>query len=105
MPTLSEWEKQYRKPNVSGQEARASQLPHHSGDGYAWGGGAVVTIGERAIVIGEGDGAFEIAREIARRWNHIANVCDHDFASAVMLPEGGAQATCKACGFVAKSNL
>lgn len=69
MQTLAEWEEQYRKPNVSEQEAHASCLPYHTGDGYGFGGGAVVTIGERSIVVGEGEGSLELAREIARRWN------------------------------------
>ena len=69
MKTLAEWEEQYKKGNLSEQEARASQLPYQSGDGYSYGGAAVVTIGERSIMVGEGDGAFEFAREIARRWN------------------------------------
>jgi hypothetical protein len=69
MATLAEWEKQYRKGNLSEQEAHASRLPWQSGDGYAYGGGAVVTIGEFSILVGEGDGMFELAQEIARRWN------------------------------------
>ena len=69
MQTLAEWEEQFHKPNISEQEARASTLPYQSGDGYSYGGAAVVTIGDRAIMVGEGDGAFQIACEIARRWN------------------------------------
>lgn len=67
--TLAEWEDRHKKPNLSEMEANAAQLPYHSGDGYSWGGGAILTIGGRAIVIGEGDGSYEFAREIARRWN------------------------------------
>lgn len=69
MQTLAEWEDQYKKPNVSEQEAHAASLPYHTGDGYAYGGAAVVVISERAIMVGEGDGSLELAREIARRWN------------------------------------
>lgn len=49
--------------------ASASQLPWHSGDGYSFGGAALVTIGDRSIMIGEGDGSFQLAKELARRWN------------------------------------
>lgn len=69
MHTLAEWEEAHKKENISEMEARAACLPFGSGDGYSYGGGAIVTIGERAIVIGEVDGGIELAREIARRWN------------------------------------
>lgn len=69
MQTLAEWEKQYNKGNRSELEARASWLPYHTGDGYSYGGGAIVSIGDRAIMVGEGDGSYELACEIARRWN------------------------------------
>jgi uncharacterized protein (UPF0548 family) len=69
MQTLAEWETQHQKPNISEQEAREARLPHQSGDDYSFGGAAIVTIGDRAIMVGEGDGSFELAREIARRWN------------------------------------
>lgn len=67
--TLAEWEDEYHKPNLSEQEARASVLPYQSGDGYSFGGAAIVTIDAKAIMVGEGDGSFELAKEIARRWN------------------------------------
>ena len=51
------------------EDARASKLPEHSGDGYGWGGGAVVTIGQISIMLGEGVYAHQLAEEIARRWN------------------------------------
>lgn len=51
------------------EEARVSALPEHSGDGYGWGGGAIVTIGQRSIMLGEGREAHALAEEIARRWN------------------------------------
>lgn len=50
-------------------KAIPSGLPAHSGDGYGYGGGAVVVIGQFTIVIGEGDGAHALARELADRWN------------------------------------
>lgn len=49
--------------------AHTSKLPEHSGDGYGWGGGAVVTIGQHSIMLGEGMQAHLLADEIARRWN------------------------------------
>lgn len=67
--TLAEWEKRYRKPRMSAELAHASRLPFQSGDGYSFGGAAVVTIGPMSILVGEGDGSFELAAEIARRWN------------------------------------
>jgi len=41
----------------------------HSGDGYGYGGGAIVTIGDRSIQFGEGREAWQLAIEVARRWN------------------------------------
>ena len=67
--TLAEWEEQYKKPNVSEMEAFASRLPWQDGDGYSFGGAAIVTINDRSILVGNGDGSFELACEIARRWN------------------------------------
>ena len=67
--TLFEWEELYHKPKVSLEKARASRLPAGSGEGCYFGGGAVLTIGVQSFLIGEGDGAFELAQEIARRWN------------------------------------
>ncbi len=51
------------------KKATASQLPWRDGDGYSWGGEAVLTIGDRSILIGAGKEAFELAKEIAKRWN------------------------------------
>ena len=50
-------------------EARVSKLPEHSGDGYGWGGGAIVTIGSVSIMLGDGPDAHQLAAEISRRWN------------------------------------
>ena len=49
--------------------AQSSKLPEHSADGYGWGGGAVLTIGTKSILLGEGKDAHALAAEIARRWN------------------------------------
>lgn len=52
-------------------EARAtvSRLPVGSGDGYGYGGGVVLTIGDRSIFIGETNYSVEFANEVAKRWN------------------------------------
>ncbi len=50
-------------------KARASQLPYRDGDGYSWGGEAILTIGTRSILIGAGKEALALAQEIERRWN------------------------------------
>lgn len=49
--------------------AQASQLPYRDGEGYSWGGEAVLTIGARSIMIGAGKEALALAHEIERRWN------------------------------------
>lgn len=56
-------------------KAIVSHLPVHSGDGYGYGGGAIVTIDGVSIPIGEGSKAHEIAEEIAERWNAKPTVC------------------------------
>lgn len=67
---LFEWElSKLKEYGLDTAQAQVAQLPSHSGDGYCFGGGAVVVIGGRAIPIGEGDGALAFAKEIARRWN------------------------------------
>lgn len=50
-------------------KAHAAQLPWRDGDGYSWGGEAILTIGGRAIMIGAGKESLALAQEIARRWN------------------------------------
>lgn len=49
--------------------AIASQLPWREGDGYAYGGEAILTIGVKSIMIGPGKDSFTLAQEIAKRWN------------------------------------
>lgn len=51
------------------ERAIKSSLPSYSGDGYGYGGGAVVTIGNASLLFGEGAFAHEFAEEVARRWN------------------------------------
>lgn len=60
------------------EEARVSYLPCHSGDGYGYGGGAVLTIGEMAIPMGEGFVAGKIAEEMAARWNESRRALEGD---------------------------
>lgn len=50
-------------------EARVATLPTHDGDGYSYGGGVLLIIGDCAIPLGARGDAEELAREIARRWN------------------------------------
>lgn len=66
----ADWEAEKLKAHgLDTAPAKAAMLPYHSGDGYSFGGGAILTIGEFAIPIGEADGSFALAKEIARRWN------------------------------------
>lgn len=50
-------------------EATYSELPSLSGDGYGYGGSAVVTIGGVSVLLGENVQAHELAKEMVRRWN------------------------------------
>lgn len=54
---------------LSDQRAQVSHLPLRDGDGYSWGGEAILSIGNKAIMLGAGKDGFELAQEIARRWN------------------------------------
>lgn len=49
--------------------ARVAQLPYRNGDGYSWYGEVILTIGERAIMLGAGREEMEFARELALAWN------------------------------------
>lgn len=49
--------------------AHVSQLPWRDGDGYSWGGEAILSIGNLAIMIGSGKDALALANEMANRWN------------------------------------
>jgi hypothetical protein len=62
--------------------AKVSELPSHSGDGYCFGGGVILTIGERSFFIGENYNRrdFALAQEIARRWNSALKGGDDDRA-------------------------
>jgi len=55
--------------NFDNDKAVVSHLPGFSGDGYGYGGGTVLTIGSRSLLLGEGEAANELAWEIANRWN------------------------------------
>lgn len=52
--------------------ASVSHAPIFSGDGYGYGGGAVLVIGCFAIQLGEHPFATKLAMEIAKRWNDYA---------------------------------
>lgn len=75
--------------------AGASRAPIRSGANGQYGGDWYVSMGGIALCTGT-DGEY-LAKEIARRWNHIANVCEHNW-KAVMSPSGGHDATCNVCG-------
>lgn len=49
--------------------AIVSYLPHGSGDGYGYGGGAIVSYEGHALVIGEGHNSSKLAEHIARALN------------------------------------
>jgi hypothetical protein len=61
------------------------------------GGAYYVCINGLAMGTGYDMHAKELADEIARRWNHVANVCEHDW-KAFKSPSGGHDATCDKCG-------
>lgn len=61
------------------------------------GGAYYVCINGLAMGTGYDFQAKELADEIARRWNHVANVCDHSW-DAALAPVGGYTAVCKKCG-------
>lgn len=53
-------------------EARVAILPVYDGDGYSYGGGVLLIIGEHAIPLGGSvmdPSPRSLAQEIARRWN------------------------------------
>lgn len=50
-------------------KAYVSQMPWRDGDGYSYGGEVILNIGDKALLIGSGRDARELADEIARRWN------------------------------------
>lgn len=49
--------------------ARVSFLPEHTGDGYGYGGGTILTIGKRSILFGDEKDTKLLAQEIADAWN------------------------------------
>ncbi|MFC6487323.1 hypothetical protein [Nitratireductor sp. GCM10026969] len=51
------------------EEAVVTTLPAFSGDGYGYGGGTILSIGDRSIQFGEDYEAHKLAEEVARRWN------------------------------------
>lgn len=56
------------------ETAKVVYQPSRSGDGYSYGGGTFVVIGEIAIFIGETGHYVEVlAQEIVRRWNRVGS--------------------------------
>lgn len=51
--------------------ATVAHLPFKDGDGYSYGGHAILVIGAQALDLGAGREATTLAVEIARRWNAV----------------------------------
>ncbi|AZV00234.1 hypothetical protein [Paracoccus kondratievae] len=49
--------------------ARVSRLPYRNGDGYSFGGEIILTIGDRAIMLGARSEEMAFAQELALAWN------------------------------------
>ena len=60
--------------------ATASFIPSKSGDGYSFGGGALVTINGRSIFIGEDREAFKLSEKIAAAINNEARLTELEAA-------------------------
>ena len=58
-----------KRSDLSEASAVLSFLPAFSGDGYGYGGSAIVTIGDRSFLFGEDYDSRELAKEIVSRWN------------------------------------
>jgi hypothetical protein len=61
------------------RKAKVVYLPIHSGDGYGYGNGVVLTVGEFGFPFGESPKAAEVAREIERLWNSYGEGRDSGF--------------------------
>jgi len=55
--------------NSTHTPAVVSSLPSFSGDGYSYGGGALVTFGDVTVQFGAGRQALALATEVAKRWD------------------------------------
>ena len=62
----------YTKKDWLDTKAIVSHLPCGSGDGYEYGGGEVLTIGDASVLFGERND--KLCVEVARRWNDEANL-------------------------------
>jgi len=74
------------------EPARVSFTPVRSGDGYSFGGAAIVTIGPFALELGEHPQAQHLAKKIADRWNRGDDVTIDlaaSLAAAISLLERG----------------
>jgi hypothetical protein len=49
--------------------ATVSRFPFRDGDGYSYGGEVIVNIDGISLIIGTGNHAEALAKEIAARWN------------------------------------
>lgn len=49
--------------------ANVAYLPAYSGDGYGYGGGCILVIGQLAFQFGEQPERARIAEQLARLWN------------------------------------
>ena len=58
-----------QKAHLGEEAAKVCHLPSQSGDGYAYGGGCILTVGPYAFVVGEGNVATALAELLADRWN------------------------------------
>lgn len=82
--------------------ATVVRSPVHHGREAAWGGDWFVSVDGHALNCGA-DGE-RLASELARRWNHVANVCEHKFGNGIARPEGGYSAVCQKCGLVGSTD-
>lgn len=80
---------------------RAEVRKNESGE---YGGAYYVAINGLALGVGYDFHAKELADEIARRWNHVANVCEHKWGDGIRHPEGGASVVCQKCGLVGRAD-
>lgn len=50
-------------------QATVSRLPWRNGDGYSYGGEVILTVGERAFLVGASREDEAFARDMASAWN------------------------------------
>ena len=57
------------KSGLDKAKATVSRLPFRCGDGYSYGGEAVLTIGDHSMILGASNEDVALACELAERWN------------------------------------